>query len=260
VILIKKQWRRSAFSLTVLFLFSVCSYAGDPLIIADRGAPDYAPENTVLSFTMAESQGAAAMKMDLWLTADNKLAVGSDQTTGRIWSRNLDMESSTMEQLASLTLNYGFRAAFRGATAERLPEFCEVLEKLSPETEVLAELKTQNRQAAEVLAAEIQRMGSENHVTMISCSKEVVESLCKKNLQAVWRVDCDSPEQVLALLVPDGAGLMLDSVVLDKSTVEALHEKGIAVYSDTENDQREAERMKECETDGILCRCMRPEK
>ncbi|MCI8331667.1 MAG: hypothetical protein HFE78_02430 [Clostridiales bacterium] len=225
---------------------------GRTAFIADRGAPDYAPENTILSFVTAESQGADAVKMDLWLTADDKLAVGSDPTTGRMWSRNIAMEASTMAELSSLTLSYGFRAAFRGAVDVRLPEFGEVAQNLSAETKIFAELKTQDPKAVEILAAEMKRTESEGRVTMVSSSTEVVEAWCAQGWPGVLRAECDSPGQAAALTVPAGAAVLVNSTALDEHTVQLLHEKGMTVYGAALHRQ-EAERLMQCRADGILC-------
>jgi len=54
--------------------------AGDPLVIAHRGAPRYLPEHTLVSYAMAYAQGADYLEPDLVLTGDGHPIALHDRT------------------------------------------------------------------------------------------------------------------------------------------------------------------------------------
>lgn len=233
--------------------FGISAAAAEPISIAHRGAPDYAPENTISSFLIAEVQGADAVELDVWLTADQKLAVNHDDTAGRVWNRELKLETASMAELSALTLSHGFKAAFPQFRAERMPQFCEVISRLSGDMRIFAELKTQSRAAVDALVAELVRTGTKDRTTIICFSRDVVAYAATKGVDCAWLVCCEKPEQVLELDVPAGCALDVNCAALDENTVKALHERGVIVYCWTAAGQSEFEKMAGLQVDGITC-------
>lgn len=87
------------------------------IVIAHRGASAYAPENTLKAFDLAADMGAEMCELDVGLTADGKLAVFHDDTTGRWESQDRPINQLTMAQMQQLDI--------RG---ERVPELAAVLD------------------------------------------------------------------------------------------------------------------------------------
>ncbi|MBM4413353.1 MAG: glycerophosphodiester phosphodiesterase [Chloroflexi bacterium] len=87
------------------------------IVIAHRGASAYAPENTLKAFDLAADMGADMCELDVGLTADGKLAVFHDDTTGRWESQDRPIGQLTMAQMQQLDI--------RG---ERVPELSAVLD------------------------------------------------------------------------------------------------------------------------------------
>jgi glycerophosphoryl diester phosphodiesterase len=87
------------------------------IVIAHRGASAYAPENTLKAFDMAADMGADMCELDVGLTADGKLAVFHDDTTGRWESQDRPINQLTMAEMLQLDI--------RG---ERVPELAAVLD------------------------------------------------------------------------------------------------------------------------------------
>lgn len=221
------------------------------MAIAHRGAPDHAPENTILSFLTAQEQGADAIECDLHLTSDGKLAVIHDATTGRVWSENLNVENSTMEQLSALRPSAGFRAAFPRATGEHIPEFSAIVESIAPELQIFAELKTDSDAARSALADEIDRLGIGDRTTVISFSRDTVAFFAARGQACAWLVTCDRPSQVLDLDLPAGAAADVNCDALDANTVAAMHERGCKVYCYTVTGRDGYAKMQRFGVDGI---------
>jgi glycerophosphoryl diester phosphodiesterase len=73
-----------------------------PLIIAHRGASFAAPENTVAAIQEAWKEGADGTEVDIYLTQDGRLVAIHDHTTQRTTNADLDVQSSTLEELTRL--------------------------------------------------------------------------------------------------------------------------------------------------------------
>jgi len=96
----------------------------DMRIIAHRGASGYAPENTLEAFALAAELGAFAVELDVYLTADNRLAVHHDGNVSRMTNGECGefIEKMTMSELKSYR--------FCGNYADRYPDarLCELWE------------------------------------------------------------------------------------------------------------------------------------
>ena len=97
----------------------------DSRIIAHRGASGYAPENTLDAFALAAEMSACAVELDVYLTADNRLAVHHDANVSRMTN------GACAEYIEKLTLDELKKYSFCGSYADRypdaaLPELCEV--------------------------------------------------------------------------------------------------------------------------------------
>jgi glycerophosphoryl diester phosphodiesterase len=83
-----------------------------PLLFAHRGLNRKYLENSMESFEAAFNAGVPGIELDVHLTADGKLVVFHDDTTGRIEqkvqpeepARNLGLEASTLVELRSLSI------------------------------------------------------------------------------------------------------------------------------------------------------------
>jgi glycerophosphoryl diester phosphodiesterase len=87
------------------------------IIIAHRGASAYAPENTLKAFSLAADMHAEMSELDVILTADGKLAVFHDDTTGRWEAVDHDVRAVTNAHMQSLDIG-----------GEKVPLLSEVLD------------------------------------------------------------------------------------------------------------------------------------
>jgi glycerophosphoryl diester phosphodiesterase len=128
-----------------MLLAGNAAVAAQPKVISHRGywtAPNSA-QNSLASFTKADSIGAFGSEMDVWLTADDKLIVNHD----RIYKgTDIDMEKSTLKEITSIVLPNG----------ENIPTLDAYLRLVAgkPDTRLVLEMKSLSDLKREDLAAE----------------------------------------------------------------------------------------------------------
>ena len=125
---LKTSFRRRALGcLTILIVIPLVYYIVQialrtrPLspaqVIAHRGGPAYAPENTLAAFQTAVDQGAVWLEFDVQMTKDGQLVVIHDETVDRTTDGTGTLAGQTLEQIRSLDAGQG----------EKVPTFKEVI-------------------------------------------------------------------------------------------------------------------------------------
>lgn len=111
---------------------------------AHRGLHDaQKPENSLAAFRAAKEMGFG-VELDVHLLADGNLAVLHDSQLKRVTGREGILEELTTDQLKDFCL---------AGTQETIPEFRQVLELFAGEVPLIVELKTHNRNHAQLTRA-----------------------------------------------------------------------------------------------------------
>lgn len=221
-----------------MLLTGSAAVAAQPKVISHRGywtAPNSA-QNSLASFTKADSVGVFGAEIDVWLTADDKLIVNHD----RVYKgTDINMEKSTLKEITSIVLPNG----------ENIPTLDAYLRLVAakPDTRLILEMKSLSDLKREDLAAE-----------------KIVKALRKYNLLDRTDIIAFSINACLAFkkLMPDGrifylngdlaprsikklglTGIDYSMSVLRKNPkwVEQAHKEGLEVNVwtvDTEEDMR----------------------
>ena len=221
-----------------MLLTGSAAVAAQPKVISHRGywtAPTSA-QNSLASFTKADSVGVFGSEIDVWLTADDKLIVNHD----RVYKgTDINMEKSTLKEITSIVLPNG----------ENIPTLDAYLRLVAakPDTRLILEMKSLSDLKREDLAAE-----------------KIVKALRKYNLLDRTDIIAFSINACLAFkkLMPDGrifylngdlaprsikklglTGIDYSMSVLRKNPkwVEQAHKEGLEVNVwtvDTEEDMR----------------------
>ena len=79
------------------------------MVIGHRGARYEAPENTLRAFELVVDAGAEMVEFDVHKTIDNYPVVIHDNTTGRVSDVNIDIHTSTLEQVREVSLQNGLK-------------------------------------------------------------------------------------------------------------------------------------------------------
>ena len=221
-----------------MLLTGSAAVAAQPKVISHRGywtAPNSA-QNSLASFTKADSVGVFGSEIYVWLTADDKLIVNHD----RVYKgTDINMEKSTLKEITSIVLPNG----------ENIPTLDAYLRLVAakPDTRLILEMKSLSDLKREDLAAE-----------------KIVKALRKYNLLDRTDIIAFSINACLAFkkLMPDGrifylngdlaprsikklglTGIDYSMSVLRKNPkwVEQAHKEGLEVNVwtvDTEEDMR----------------------
>ncbi len=81
----------------------------DVMVIGHRGACKEAPENTLASFELALDAGAEMVEFDVHKTLDNHLVVIHDKSTARTSDVDIDVQTSTLEEIQQIRLENGLQ-------------------------------------------------------------------------------------------------------------------------------------------------------
>ena len=149
------------------------------LVVAHRGAPAVAPENTMEAYRLAVEMGADAIELDVHLTADGKLAVMHDETVERTTNLTGAIASMTMKQLRTADAGHRFEAPdgsfpFRGKGL-KVPTLAEVLKWLPTGIGLVIEVKARAATAPTIAALRGSRVREAGAVTLISFDERAIE-------------------------------------------------------------------------------------
>ena len=221
-----------------MLLTGSAAVAAQPKVISHRGywtAPNSA-QNSLASFTKADSVGVFGSEIDIWLTANDKLIVNHD----RVYKgTDINMEKSTLKEITSIVLPNG----------ENIPTLDAYLRLVAtkPNTRLILEMKSLSDLKREDLATE-----------------KIVKALRKYNLLDRTDIIAFSINACLAFkkLMPDGRIFYLNGDLAPRSIkklgltgidysmsvlrnnpkwVEQAHKEGLEVNVwtvDTEEDMR----------------------
>ena len=147
-------------------------------IIAHRGASFYAPENTFAAFSLAVSQGADGIEMDVHVTKDGEVVVIHDKTTERVGNLFLDVTEACYEEIKKVYVGSYFKEEFKG---ERVPLLKDVLQTFK-DVELYVEIKS-GIESVEPVVSLFKKIDAEN-VVLFSFHYDLVKEL-KKQLKDV---------------------------------------------------------------------------
>jgi glycerophosphoryl diester phosphodiesterase len=108
-----------------------------PLVIAHRGVPGQAPENTLESFALALQQGADVLETDLRITRDGAIVLFHDTRLERMTDGAGPLFAYTLAELKRLRV----RRPDGEWSAQQVPTLMELLAMTQGETPLLLELK-----------------------------------------------------------------------------------------------------------------------
>ncbi len=109
-----------------------------PLLVGHRGASAMAPENTMVSFERALADGADALEMDVWISADGHAVVIHDETVDRTTDGTGKVKDMSLADLRKLDAGSWFDPQFAG---EKIPTLDEVLGWAAGKLRLILELK-----------------------------------------------------------------------------------------------------------------------
>ncbi len=225
-----------------------------PLIIAHRGASFIAPENTVAAIQEAWKEGADGTEVDIYLTKDGRLVAIHDHTTKRTTDSNLNVQSSTLEELVRLDAGSWKNPQWTG---ERIPTLEHVLAATPTGKIIYIELKG----GAEILP-ELRRVidasgKAKDEIILIDFKIEnlIAAKATLPDIRKLWLAGAQE-DNILELATRakevglDGLDLHHGSPI-DRATVDAIQSQGLILAVWTVDDTEIAEKWANAGVDAI---------
>lgn len=119
--------------------------SGKVLVIGHRGAPGYAPENTMASFEKGLELGADLLELDIHMSQDGELVVMHDANVSRTTDGQGCIEGMRLAEIKQLDAGAWFGARFRG---QRVPMLTEVLAWAKDRVPLIIEVKRDQQSVA----------------------------------------------------------------------------------------------------------------
>lgn len=220
-------------------------------VVAHRGAPRHAPEETAAAYREALAQGAEVLEGDVQLTADGELVLVHDDTLERTTDveevfperAGADVGAFTLEEIRRLDAGSWHRAEYAG---ERVPTVAEVLRLNRGRAAFTFELKAPEKSpgVATRLAELLAEYGYDDGATTRSGAFRImVHSRDQDALREFGSVLPEVPlayltggpmlaDAELAELAEWTVGVFADPRVTSAADVERAHDVGLLVYND----------------------------
>lgn len=220
-------------------------------VIAHRGASARAPENTLLAFRAALSDGADGIELDARLTLDGAVVVMHDDDVARVTNGVGRISEMSFEQLGSVLV--------RGS--EPVPTLVEALEVVAGRIDVVVEIKGAFGGARTISGDEVARAV----VPLIAGVPSVlVSSFDPAAVAYVRAVARDIPtaitigghadlDDTIALALDGGhREIHLPEARVSDAFIGRAHEAGLAVLAFTVNEAGRARELEAMGIDGIF--------
>lgn len=219
-------------------------------IVGHRGASHDAPENTLPAVRLGFEQGADAVEVDVFATADGRIVAIHDPDTKRVAGVKLDVAKSTLAQLRELDVGSWKGERWAGTV---IPTLEEVLEAVPQGRRLMIEVKCEQSALGQLEQA-IEGSGKRERVALISFSYPLIAQAKRmmRDVPAYWvygfslreRTRWGNPTMQGLIRKAEKAGL--DGLDLDadgplsKAFADQLRAKGMDLYVWTVNDPQRA--------------------
>ena len=221
-----------------MLLTGSAAVAAQPKVISHRGywtAPNSA-QNSLASFTKADSVGVFGSEFDVWLTADDKLIVNHD----RVYKgTDINMEKSTLKEITSIVLPNG----------ENIPTLDAYLRLVAtkPNTRLILEMKSlsdYNREdlAAKKIVKQLKKYGVLDRTEIIAFSINACMAFKKLIPDTkIYYLNGDLAPKSIKKLGLSGIDYSMKVLRKNPEWVKQAHDLGLEVNVwtvDTEEDMR----------------------
>jgi glycerophosphoryl diester phosphodiesterase len=212
-----------------------------PLVIAHRGDPSEALENSLEAIHRALALPADMIELDIRKSRDNALYVMHDKRTARTAEKNIDIERSSSSEIAGIKLRNG----------ERIPTLTDVIRALAGKSGLNLEIKSDG---AGLLVAEYLASSDYRGYVLVSSYKEDEVLAVRRVLPALpvaLIYDVFAVRDVLSYSSKGFKIISLRKMTASAKLIDACHEQGIQVYVWTVDEQDEMRKFIALGVDGI---------
>lgn len=195
-----------------------------PYLLAHRGAPDCAPENTLGSFRLALTAEPEIVETDLWFTRDGELVCHHDPTVERMTGQPGRLSDMTLREVQALPIRSRFDAEYPD---EHIPSLAEVLDFLPLHVLLGVELKDP-KFAEPAWAGRLVRQVADR----VAAQEVVALSFHRRHLDGLKRAEPAFPTGYLAVYDPrppksaDVLGPFWPLLLANPRYVATAHDRG----------------------------------
>lgn len=216
-----------------------------PLNIGHRGITSLAPENTIEGYLLVVEKGVDVVEIDIYMTKDKQLVVFHDETTGRLWNKDLDVKTSTLAELQALSLNASTAAKYPDFKDAKIPSFEETLQAIKDTgVQMFVEIKSADYSIPAAVRDLVKKYDMEDRCSVITFSGAQLQKMAEVwpemsggllRLESYDGITNDAPVegliQAFGVIGPLGATLNPQHLTQFKGNVirEALL-RGVLVY------------------------------
>jgi glycerophosphoryl diester phosphodiesterase len=256
---ILRSFARGLAVLGVLLVMATVSWAESPKdvgIVAHRGASHDAPENTLAAINLAWEQGADAVEIDVYFSADGHIVASHDATTKRTTGVDRKVVEQTLAELKALDVGRWKDPRFAG---ERIPTLDEILKTVPDGRRMFIEVKCGPEIVEEFRRACARSGRSPWQTTVISFNLDVIREVKKRmpGVPAYWVLgvtprepDPNEPKNVpLGQRIPAAKEARADGLDVNwKSGIDAeyvglVRRAGLELHAWTVNDAEQARKL-----------------
>ncbi|MHA1902496.1 MAG: glycerophosphodiester phosphodiesterase [Candidatus Thorarchaeota archaeon] len=242
-----------------------------PLIMAHRGDPSSAPENTIQSMRKAVEIGVDVLETDVRLTSDNKLVLFHDDDLVRVTGLEGTVRDLTLDELEQVDMGYQFTNddgktfPFRGQ-GYSIVKLSDALEEY-PDMRFNLDIKDDVVEAPELLADLITELGRETSVIVGSFHDRQLERFRRLLPQVPTAAHPGEVSRFVFALKAHVASIFIRNPrfqafqvpkkygriqVVEPRFVKAAHDRGIAVHVWTINEREDMEHLIDLGVDGLF--------
>jgi len=225
--------------------------------IAHRGASGdgHAPENTLAAFQMAIDIGVDGVECDVHCTSDGQVVVIHDHSLDRTTDSKGAIADLTLDEVKTADAGSWVDSQFTG---QRIPTLTEVLKLTRGKVITVVEIKQAD--IADKVIAEIENAGAAAEVVLISFHESALkdtQSINPKIPRAFLeggRKAIKKRPGILELIqqaAEIGGALDLASKVITPQLVRESHQRGVAVWAWTVDDEAEMKQLAAMGVDAI---------
>ncbi|MBY5957116.1 hypothetical protein KUV50_03140 [Membranicola marinus] len=241
-----------------ILLTFFCSLVGltaansqNALIIGHRGASYVYPENTTLSAVKAWEEGADAVEIDVYPTADGKIAVLHDRTTKRTTGADYKVSETSSDVLTKLDAGKWKAPQFEG---ERLPLLTDILEVIPRYKKLVVEVKS-GSEIVPILKSLLEDHPKRSQIIFIAFGWEVINDLKNEfpDLPCFWLSSKKADVAARWESVKSNGldGINLHHSIIDQDLINQAHKDDLGILCWTVNKVEDARRLAHMGIDGI---------
>lgn len=241
-----KALQITAVLIQLLIAFTAYTHAGEPMIVAHRGASKHAPENTIPAFKLAWENGADAIEGDFHLTKDGHIVCIHDRNTKKVSNVKKVVSASTLAELRQLDVGSYRGTEYKGTV---IPTIAEVFSTVPEKKMIYIEIKC-GPEIIPTLLEQIKKSDLKKEQIVVICfNKNVIEELKSKapEYKASWLYGFkkdSSIEAILKTLKQIKADGLSSSKNVPESFVVDVRASGYEYHVWTVNDLNTARRFK----------------